>query len=639
MIFMDFLYAFLAIIGLGLLVFIHELGHYFVALKVGMRIEVFSIGFGKPLCSWNINGIKWQLGSIPFGGYVKIGGMEKEGNLEPFDIPDGYFGKSPLDRIKVVFTGPLVNIVFSLLLFTLIFITGGREKSFSQHTQYIGWVDPQSKLYEYGVKAGDKIVSYDNNTFYGEIDHIYSVLLSDNDVKIKGIKIDHQNNIETPFKCTVYKYPHQSLNQDIFTTGILCSASYLIYDSNEKTTLPVGYSAQNNKIQSGDRILWADGELIFSPMQLSNILNDGKILLTIQRNDEILLKRVPRIIISDLKLQPHQKSEIIDWFFEANIKENFSKQYYIPYDIDLNCVVESSIPLIDVNKYNLSPPQLFKGDKILAVDGVHVDKCYDIVSYLQKHFVNIIVERNPDINKLISWKVADDYFYKGIDWNVLNTLIKSVGTNSSLKSKGMFHLLNPIIPKKLTDFDMIPSEKAMMVAKQMEQRKHAEKISNPERRDSVLKQLDLIQNRLMLGMLLHDKRVSYNPNPFTLTFKTISDTARTLKALFLGRVNMKWLNGPIGMVQIIHHGWSVGIKEALFWIAVISLGLGIFNLLPIPGVDGGLLILSTIEIITKKKMDIKVLNRLILPFYILIVGMLIFLTYNDITRLIHHFFR
>ena len=76
--FESFFYILFAIIGLGILVFIHELGHYMMARRVGMKVEIFSIGFGKPIRSWMHKGVKWQICYIPFGGFVKISGMAKE---------------------------------------------------------------------------------------------------------------------------------------------------------------------------------------------------------------------------------------------------------------------------------------------------------------------------------------------------------------------------------------------------------------------------------------------------------------------------------------------------------------------------------------------------------------------------------
>ena len=73
---MTIIYFILAALALGVLVFIHELGHYFIAKKTGMTVEVFSIGFGKPFLKWRWHNVDWQLCWLPFGGYVKIAGME-----------------------------------------------------------------------------------------------------------------------------------------------------------------------------------------------------------------------------------------------------------------------------------------------------------------------------------------------------------------------------------------------------------------------------------------------------------------------------------------------------------------------------------------------------------------------------------
>ena len=77
------LYAALAVFALGFLVFVHELGHYFVARREKMRVEAFSIGFGRPILAWKNKGVHWQIGWIPFGGYVKIAGMDSKDSFSP----------------------------------------------------------------------------------------------------------------------------------------------------------------------------------------------------------------------------------------------------------------------------------------------------------------------------------------------------------------------------------------------------------------------------------------------------------------------------------------------------------------------------------------------------------------------------
>src|ERR1700720_3096977 len=109
----NLIYILLAIFGLSILIFIHELGHYFMARRLGMRVETFSIGFGKPIYSWMRDGVRWQIGWLLFGGYVKIAGMDTSDQRDLYAVEDGFFGKRPLDRIKVAFMGPFVNIVFA----------------------------------------------------------------------------------------------------------------------------------------------------------------------------------------------------------------------------------------------------------------------------------------------------------------------------------------------------------------------------------------------------------------------------------------------------------------------------------------------------------------------------------------------
>ena len=86
--------SFLPFLGLSLLIFIHELGHYFMARRLGMRVETFSIGFGKPIYTWERDGVDWQIGWLLFGGYVKIAGMDTADQRDPYEVKDGFFGKS-----------------------------------------------------------------------------------------------------------------------------------------------------------------------------------------------------------------------------------------------------------------------------------------------------------------------------------------------------------------------------------------------------------------------------------------------------------------------------------------------------------------------------------------------------------------
>ena len=224
-------YILLAIIGLSFLIFIHELGHYWLARRQGMKVEAFSIGFGQAVYSWDINGVRWQIGWLPFGGYVRIAGMQREGSREPYEISDGFYSKTPLQRILVSLAGPLVNIIFALIAFLAIWSAGGRDKTFSEFTHRIGWVDPNSALYQEGVRPGDVIQTYDGRPFDGIKNLQIASIVKDDVNRIEGYKVDYLTGKRTNFDYTLKTYEIPSLPKDkLLTIGVMTPARYFIYD-------------------------------------------------------------------------------------------------------------------------------------------------------------------------------------------------------------------------------------------------------------------------------------------------------------------------------------------------------------------------------------------------------------------------
>lgn len=118
-------YAAAFIVALGPLIVIHELGHYWVARRCGVKVLRFSIGFGKPLCKW-VRGrdrTEWVLAAIPLGGYVKMLD-EREGDVAPHDLPRAFNRQSVWRRIAIVVAGPLANLAMAVLLYWILFMHG-----------------------------------------------------------------------------------------------------------------------------------------------------------------------------------------------------------------------------------------------------------------------------------------------------------------------------------------------------------------------------------------------------------------------------------------------------------------------------------------------------------------------------------
>lgn len=643
MILQSIIYIGLAILGLNFLVFIHELGHYILARRNGMKVEVFSIGFGKPLFSWMRGGVKWQVCPIFFGGYVRIAGMEKEGDLEPYEVPDGYYSKKPWARIKVALAGPVVNLLFALVAFSAIWALGGRDKPFADFTQVIGYIDPHCELYQNGVRPGDVLTEYNEKPFEGYQDLIYAALANGRPANLEGVKVDYFTQEKVPYDYTVTPYESPLTPKGMKTVGILAPASYLIYHSSLYDHLPLEQSG----IQPHDRIVWVNGEILFSNEQLMQILNSDKALLTIERGGKTFLGKVPRIPLNDLRLSEEETVEINDWKYAAGFYGKGESYLFIPYNLSYDLRVEKGLYYInDESKVarassavKTSPldMMLHPGDRIIAVDGIPVDTPVALLKEIQTPRVQIIVKRGEEMEK-ISWKDEDHVFMTGTDWDHLLPIASTIGLKNEVKTSGKFHLLNPVTPIRLIDFPMTEKERKDFDEKMEKQVAEAQKISDPEEREQVLNYLDTYQNRLMLGVALTDRTVNYNPNPLTLFGSVFSEIARNLTALFTGSLSPKQFGGPIFIMQVMHKSWGIGIKEALFWLGAISLNLGILNLLPVPVLDGGHICFSILEKLRGKPLKAKTMQRLVIPFVALLIFLFIYLTFNDITRIFGRFF-
>lgn len=142
---------------LSFLVFFHELGHFLAARYFGVKVQVFSIGFGKQLYSKEWKGTTWQFALIPLGGYVKMKGQDdtKPGLIEEGN--DSYNNKTPWQRIVILFAGPFANFILAAILYFVIALAGANSLS-----PTVGKIQENSPAMTAGIKEGDVIVRINN---------------------------------------------------------------------------------------------------------------------------------------------------------------------------------------------------------------------------------------------------------------------------------------------------------------------------------------------------------------------------------------------------------------------------------------------------------------------------------------------
>jgi len=152
------------LILLTVLVFVHEMGHYLVARYCGVRVEVFSIGFGPEIYGWNgRDGTRWRFSVIPIGGYVKMfgeqpGGPGRDGEgpeLSAAERAESFAAKTLGQRAAIVFAGPFANFLFAVVMLAGMFMAIGQPFTPAD----ISSVEPNSAAERAGLKPGDVIAS------------------------------------------------------------------------------------------------------------------------------------------------------------------------------------------------------------------------------------------------------------------------------------------------------------------------------------------------------------------------------------------------------------------------------------------------------------------------------------------------
>lgn len=159
----------LFIIVLGILVFVHELGHFIVAKKAGMRVDEFAIGFPPRIASKKVGETIYSINLIPLGGYVKIYGENPEEVSEETE-EKGFLDQPLLARFSVLSAGVLMNFLFAWLAFSVVFMFGflapqGYLGNQGDAATTIVVVSPNNPADQAGLKAGDQIVSISTSEF------------------------------------------------------------------------------------------------------------------------------------------------------------------------------------------------------------------------------------------------------------------------------------------------------------------------------------------------------------------------------------------------------------------------------------------------------------------------------------------
>lgn len=616
---LSLMYLALSLFGLGLLIFVHEWGHYIVGLKMGMKVETFSIGFGKPIKTWKAkNGVVFQIGSVPFGGFVKFKGLDGDRSSS-----DGFYSVPFYKRIFVAFAGPLANLLLALAVFTLIYIAGGRRIDFQEKNPFVGLIKQGGKVFSLGLREGDKIEKVNGKAYVSFQDFMVEKLTSKAPVRLEGQHFP--------------LYLAQSFDISLQDGGFY-PADYLLFKEVPKIIPEEMAYLKQKGLKEGDRLLSLNGMPVFSKNSLIAQLQVPSILLHIDRDGKMMPIRVQKLRFSDIKLSRAQEGELTDWTQGAGLKQ---LKYYIPYDLNNDLYVEGVCEFLNeeaqwqtptvIDPINPLDQVLQKGDRIVACNGKKISKTSELVSILDKDVFHVMVQKkdlvrleiNEAINEFWAPYISKDY------QDLLN--------NPDLLAQGsIFSFECPAI--KLEMLKLSEAEKIRQDKLLQDSLEAINKIKDSKLKAQALKELELEQKRFMIGGKFSDQLIKFNPNPFKELYDACMMTFKTIGGLVKGGLSPKQLSGPVAIVGVMQHGAQKSVIEGLYYFAIISINLGLFNLLPLPVLDGGHILFALYEGIFRRPVPQKVMERLTLVFVVILVSLILYATYNDILRFIRGLF-
>ena len=640
----------IAALGLGLVIFLHELGHFAVAKWCNVFVERFSIGFGPVLFSRKWGETEYALSLIPFGGYVKMLGQDDADpsqltNEEIAQDPRSYVAKNVFQRMAIISAGVTMNILTALLFFFIVFRVG-----FPTSPSLIGEVRPGMPAWEAGLEAGDRIDKINGTSIQTYQELLQSVALSSGALRLEGIHADGR-----PFDITVDPDARGSHPQ----IGVVSMEGLTIVGTSP------GHATDRATplFRAGDQIMKVGDREVKTAVEFHREVaaNTGNSL-------EITVRR-----LNDETGKPLESptSETI------TIKDNFFRTLGLTLDSGPIAAVRHGSPAEQAG--------LKKGDKLANLDGLNIGTQIDPLK-LPVEFakragkeIEIVVTRQnvgggqesktikliPD--NIPGWLDQPEREGEplaipsiGAAFHILPVVL-AVEPESSAEKAG----IKPGPLKKLTltkradlvnnqddfkdstitvKFDEPNSNNcafAFWLVQRFPQRKVTLTIAeNGKETDvEVTPQVDTEWTLPVIGLRLEAQQLTQKADNFeeavrmsiARTKSSAQDIYLTLRSLVVTRrVSYKELHGPLGIANAAYEVAKQGWVAMLLFLGFLSVNLAVLNFLPIPVLDGGHMVFLTWEAITGRRPSERVMIGATYVGFAFLLGLMGLVLYLDI---------
>jgi regulator of sigma E protease len=647
-------------LGLGFVIFIHELGHFLIAKWNSVKVEKFSIGFGPTLYGFRRGDTEYVLAAFPLGGFVKmLGEGIEEGDVKSTD-PRAYPNKSVSARMAIISAGVIMNVLLAYVCFVYYY-----QNEREEQPAILGAVAAGSPAYEVGLRPGDEVVGIDDRRSLGYKDLLHQVVFSS-----RGQVLHFQ--VKRPGHSGLLALdiqPRREANGDRPTIGFVSSSSLKVLGLLPPAGMldaprypGVSAKERDKKVD----VLVEAGPAGAPPAELTGV-EAYDALLARHARESVTHKFERRSILSSGDDGPVLET------FELTLPFNHFVDFGMRMGFDAISGIRGGSPAEKAG--------FRKGDRIIAVDGhddfnpLHLPTdCYENAGKPmrfeverelasgehRRETITVTPDDTPPRIKLVMDDEPVDLAGIGLCFPVRSNVAAvrpgSPADRAGIKSGDVLNSIeityNPApgqaTPKsERTETHQLGDQSTNWfhafqrlqhgILEDVEI--HVKGAPKPIR---VMPEIDREWFIPIRGIQFQSEFRKLPPESFAAalrsgydeTIKNVLMVYSTFRSLYQRQVSPKHLGGPILIAQVAYGAAGSGFAMLIFFLGILSINLAVLNFLPIPPLDGGQMVFLIAEKVRGRPLPESALLAGTYFGLFLVLCLMLFVTYQDIFRLV-----
>ena len=602
-------------LGIGLVIFVHEAGHFIAARLCGVRVETFSLGFGPALFTWRRGFTAYQIALVPLGGFVKMAGDEIERQYDP-DLPprDWELGsKSVPQRFLIYSGGVLMNLAFACVVFPLVLLSG-----LPSNEPIVGATDPGSPAWHARFPEGSRVITVNGKSVF-DFFHI------PNEVALSG-RMPVTFEVLAPGEETTREItlnPEYVDNPGIYQVGIRAAL-----DEQRRIVVAPDSPAARAGLSTNDRLISVDGPwagmaidrqlgLAYQsgePVTLvvADASGERRVLIEPERTrDEstrMLGVEIARDTIEDLRDGAEVEAlglAVLDRIHSVagvavHRGDEWTRALLDAGDQPFEVVVERGGRLVSL----AAPAMSHEQRRALALDGS-----------LSSAERRIFVAASPNGGALAAGLQDGDE-------------IVAIG-GQEVSAWGDFQRIARQLIRREGPIDVEVSRASFAASGAAAPSSH-----------HVLTITPRALERSVYGVSLRPAEYVYQASSFGQaisvgvgsSWRLLVETWRTLRKMLTGEVSAENLGGIVTIGVVSNTFAEKGLAKLFFFLCMLSVNLALLNVLPIPVLDGGHLFFLLVEGIKGSPVSERTLGYSQIVGLVLILSLMVYVTYNDVAR-------